>query len=395
MQLDRLRGSAYGQHMKRQDGYLTRKSGSWLGHYSKWITDSSTGQRTRQQKSFKIGPLSMTKTQARNRLRERIVSEIGITADSRVTLGHFLENRWKPLHEGNWRDSTKAVNAEHLKYIINRFGKTPIEDLDSVQMQQWLAELAKTKSGSLVRHCHIFLRSILAQATEEEYLRKNPARLLRVPKVKAVKKTYLSLPEIKALLEAAKWQTRDLALLQFVLVTALRPSELFALKWKCIDFKEGTMTLHESVYRGKIRPYTKTSEEGELPRLVIPESARVTLQEWYRDCDEFTPGKKYLGDEDFIFPNADGGFLRKENYSKRVLKELAERADVKPKIKKLNFQVLRRTVATHAQDLGSLKSIQTIMRHKQAQTTSQFYIQTIDASVRATGELLAAKMLNK
>jgi hypothetical protein len=40
--------------MKRQDGYLTRKSGSWLGHYSKWITDSSTGQRMRRD-GFSIG----------------------------------------------------------------------------------------------------------------------------------------------------------------------------------------------------------------------------------------------------------------------------------------------------------------------------------------------------
>jgi integrase len=88
---------------------------------------------------------------------------------------------------------------------------------------------------------------------------------------------------------------------------------------------------------------------------------------------------------------ADGGFLLKENYSKRVLKELAERAG----IPLLNFQVLRRTVATHAQHLGSLKDVQTIMRHKQAQTTANIYIQTIDKTVRTTGELLAAKMLKK
>jgi integrase len=45
--------------------------------------------------------------------------------------------------------------------------------------------------------------------------------------------------------------------------------------------------------------------------------------------------------------------------------------------------------------LGSLKDVQTIMRHKQAQTTANIYIQTIDKTVRATGELLAAKMLEK
>ena len=117
--------------MKRQDGYLTKESGAWLGHYSRWITDYSTGERKRQQRAFKIGPVSMTKTQARDKLRERIVSELSITADSRVTLGWFIENRWLPLHVGSWRDSTKAVNRELLKFILDRFGSTPVEDLDA------------------------------------------------------------------------------------------------------------------------------------------------------------------------------------------------------------------------------------------------------------------------
>ena len=229
--------------MKRQDGYLTKQSGSWLGHYSRWITNYSTGERTRQQRAFKLGPVStMTKTAARDKLRERIVSELGITADSRVTLGWFIEQRWRPMHEGSWRDSTKAVNAELLKFVVERFGTTPIEDMDSVAMQRWLADLAKRKSGSLVRHCYSFLRSILGEATEQDYCRKNPARLLRVPRLKPVKKVYLTLPEIKALLEAAMWYPRDRTLLRLILVTALRPSELLALKWKCLDFKQGTMT---------------------------------------------------------------------------------------------------------------------------------------------------------
>jgi integrase len=379
--------------MKRQDGYLTKESGSWLGHYSRWITDHSTGQRKRQQRAFKIGPATLTKTKAREKLRARIVADLGITADSRETLGWFIENRWKPLHEGSWRDSTKAVNKELLKYVIDRFGKTPIEDMDGVAMQSWLAELAKKYSGSLVRHCYISLRSIMDEATEQEFCRKNPARLLRVPKLRAVRKDFLTLEQIKALLKATKWQPRDRTLLTVILVTALRPSELLALKWKCIDFKSGTMTLHETVYRGVLRPYTKTSEEGDLPQLVIPEQAVIALCEWYQHCAEHSAGPQYIGDEDFIFPNADGGFLLKENYSKRVLKEVAKMAE--PKIPNLNFQILRRTVATHAQHLGSLKDVQTIMRHKQAQTTANIYIQTIDKTVRATGELLAAKMLKK
>lgn len=127
--------------MKRQDGYLTRQSGSWLGHYSNWILDHSTGQRKRLQRAFKIGPASLSKTEAREKLRQRIVQEIGIPADSRVTVRWFVEQRWKPLHEGGWRESTKQTNEELLKILLSRFGNAPIEDVDSVQIAR-MAQLA-------------------------------------------------------------------------------------------------------------------------------------------------------------------------------------------------------------------------------------------------------------
>lgn len=370
--------------MKSQNGYLTQKSNAWLGHYSTWHTDPRTGERKRRQRSFRIAPVSMSKTEARGKLRERIAAESGVTADGRLTVAWFIENRWKPLHEGNWRDSTKAVNKELLKPVIDRFGKTPIEDMDSVEMQRWLADLAKRKSGSLVRHCRIFLRSVMSEATEQEYCRKNPARLLRVPRLKPVRKVFLTLPEVKALLKAAIWQPRDRALLRLILVTALRPSELLALKWRDIDFKAGTMTLRETVYRGVVRLYTKTSEEGELPRLVIPEPAVMALVEWHAETER-------NAESDYLFPNENGGFLHSGNYQKRVLKELGQLAG----IKEVSFRILRRTVSTHAQALGSPRDIATLMRHKKVQLAQDTYIQAIESTVRETGERLAVKMLTK
>lgn len=373
--------------MKRQDGYLTKESGSWLGHYSRWITDYSTGQKKRQQRAFKIGPAStLTKTQARDKLRERIVSELGITSDSRVTLAWFIENRWKPLREGTWRDSTKAVNRELLKFIVDRFGSTPIEDMDGVAMQAWLAELAKRKSGSLVKHCRIFLRSIMAEAVEQDYCRKNAARLLRVPRLKAVKRSYLSLEQIKALLNAAMWQPQERTLLTIMLVAPFRPSELFALKWKCFDSMRNTLTIAETIYRGKIRPYTKTTEEGDLDHVTVllSDAAMFVLLKWHSESERNKP-------DDLIFPNSQGGYITKENYQKRVLTPLAKKAG----IGRVNFQILRRTVATHAQSTGTLKDIQTIMRHKKADTTAQVYIQAIDENVRQAVEKLSAKMLSK
>jgi hypothetical protein len=46
-------------------------------------------------------------------------------------------------------------------------------------MQARLNELAKERSSSAVKHCRIFLCSICTEAVGQDYLRKNPARLLR------------------------------------------------------------------------------------------------------------------------------------------------------------------------------------------------------------------------
>ena len=51
-------------------------------------------------------------------------------------------------------------------------------------------------------------------------------------------------------------------------------------------------------------------------------------------------------------------------------------------IPKLNFQVLRRTMATRAQNLGSVKDIQSHLRHSRADTTANEYMQELPESVQ-------------
>jgi hypothetical protein len=53
-----------------------------------------------------------------------------------------------------------------LGTIKNRFGTNSLEEMDAVKMQRWLNDLAKTRSGSVVKHCRTFLRSILEEAAK-------------------------------------------------------------------------------------------------------------------------------------------------------------------------------------------------------------------------------------
>ena len=61
------------------------------------------------------------------------------------------------------------------------------------------------------------------------------------------------------------------------------------------------------------------------------------------------------------------------NHRNRILNQLAEKLG----LPKLNFQVLRRTMATLAQRKGSVKDIQAHLRHSKADTTANEYMQEL------------------
>lgn len=51
-------------------------------------------------------------------------------------------------------------------------------------------------------------------------------------------------------------------------------------------------------------------------------------------------------------------------------------------VPKVNFQILRRTMATQAQSMGSVKDIQAHLRHAKADTTANEYMQELPESVK-------------
>jgi len=154
---------------------------------------------------------------------------------------------------------------------------------------------------------------------------------------------------------------------------ALRPSELFAIRWRTFD-DENTLDLTETVYRGEIRPYGKTPKS--LGKMHLPDDLAAELRLWKLECQKVS-AKSVLPDA-FMFPNADGGFMDATNYRNRVLQPLADSLG----IPKLNFQVIRRTIATRAQGLGSVKDIQSHLRHSRADTTANEYMQELPESVQ-------------
>ena len=67
------------------------------------------------------------------------------------------------------------------------------------------------------------------------------------------------------------------------------------------------------------------------------------------------------------------------NYRNRVLNPVAEKSGDS---ERLNFQILRRTMATRAQKMGSVKDIQAHLRHAKADTTANEYMQELPEGVK-------------
>jgi integrase len=155
---------------------------------------------------------------------------------------------------------------------------------------------------------------------------------------------------------------------------ALRPSELFALRWRSFDNVD-TLSITETVYKGEIRPYGKT--DGSLTDVHLPPELAEELLLWKEECAKASP-RGVLSPDDFIFPNTRGGFMDTGNYRNRVLTPLAEKLG----FPKMNFQIIRRTMATRAQSMGSVKDIQAHLRHAKADTTANEYMQELPESVK-------------
>jgi integrase len=332
----------------------------------------------------------MTKFEAREKLEREIARLGGQSTGDRsvvngsVTFEWFVNNRYLPLKEADWREETAKVQKYLIRAdLVDVFGEARLENIDKFSLQTHLNRLAQTLSRDRVLHARAVLKAIFAEAVDQDFIGKDPARTLKVPAhLKETDKTVLSWDQLRAVL--SRLGRRDRILLELEMTNALRPSELFGLKWKCFDASESTIRIEETAYKGKIRSWGKT--KGSLATIPIAFELSEDLQAWRNECREEQRHKKHWqgptadDPEGFIFPGRNGGFIDTANYRNRVLHKYAQELE----LPKLTFQVIRRTIATLARKKGDVKDVQGVMRHSRTATTTDVYMQELPEGVRAT-----------
>jgi len=361
--------------VSHQAGWVVLRGKKWYGYYRRRVLDPETEEERVDTECVRLGPKSqMTKFEARDALRAEITKQTGrvpdgkIQKDSSVSFGWFVRNRYLPLREGDWRPETAKIKKIQIEQdLLAKFEEIPLNAMDRFMLQTHLNNLATRLSQDRVKHARSYLKSIFDEAISQEFLLSDPTRKLKVPNhLRPKDKQVLSWEKMREALQ--KSSRRDRVLLMLDMTGALRPSELFALRWRSFD-NRNTLSITETVYKGKIRPFGKTRKS--LGDIYLPPGLAAELLRWKEVCPNSSP-------DAFIFSNADGGVVDTGNYRNRVLKPLAEKLNVP----KLNFQILRRTMATRAQRMGSVKDIQAHLRHSKADTTANEYMQELPGSVK-------------
>jgi hypothetical protein len=181
-------------------------------------------------------------------------------SDGSVTFAWFVENRFLPLKEAAWKEeTTKTKKILIQRDLIDPLGEIPLVKFDKFSLQLHLNKLAITRSKDRVLQMRAYVRDIFAEAVDQGFLTKDPARKVKVPtQLRETDTTTLTWDQLGlALMELT---LRNRILLELDMTNALRPSELLAFRWKCFDYDACTLKIMETVYKGKIRPWGKTKK---------------------------------------------------------------------------------------------------------------------------------------
>lgn len=234
-----------------QNGTVEKRKGVWRGRY---LVDVP-GQFERLKKSVVIGSAKdMNITEARRKLKEIIMKE-GINLPSYVipSTESFAQRveQWQQTYVLKRKPSTQGLFAYHLTYLLERWGKTPVELITAQAVNEWicakeLAHLSPVTIKGIVKTLQTALgrkfgRGAVSYPSKDE--------------VDDDPRCYLA-EEVQKIVEAAKGQYK--VLFRLAAETGARAGELYALTMDDLLFEHSVIRINKSMYKQKAgSPKTK------------------------------------------------------------------------------------------------------------------------------------------
>ena len=228
-----------------------RRSPVWEARYYEPVLVA--GKLKKVRRAVILGLCSeMTKGEAKRKFQEilRPLNEGLHSPAQAMTFDDFCA-RWKKEIMENYRPSTRGFYGATLdRWIIPYFGDWPLGDIKTPDVQKFVNQF-RDYSGSVLKHLRATLSRVFATAVDWEYLTRNPVSGLKLPGGKPVQRArVLSPEEIRLLITRLAEPYRTMVII--MAGTAVRESELLALRWTDFDWLRRVITVRRSLYRGNL-----------------------------------------------------------------------------------------------------------------------------------------------
>ncbi len=277
-------------------------------------------------------------------------------AMSRVTVGEWSKT-W--LAQIQVKPSTAARYEGLLRVLIlPTWRRVPLQAVTHVDVGRWITDLVKKGlAPSTVRQAHRVLSLLLSLAVRDNRIARNPAAGVRLPRVSATQKRFLTHEQVSSLSDAAG--DHGLAI-QVLAYTGLRFGELAALQVRHVDLVKQRLHVVESVTEVNGRavfgsPKTHATRSVAIPSF-ISEQIATRLEGQPEDA--------------FVFPAPRGGVLRLRNWRRQVFDPAARAAGLDG----ITPHELRHTAASLAIAAGgNIKAVQRMLGHQSAAMTLDVY----------------------
>jgi len=279
--------------------------------------------------------------------------------------------------------STKKAYAGYLeKWIEPRWGEYSLLEIRAVEVESWLKSLNRAPGT----RCKIrnVMSLLFNHGRRHDLCDRNTIEWVRQSAKRRTAPDILTTNEVQGLLANLRFRERTLVLL--AVTTGLRRSELFALKWKDVDFQGKQICVTRSIVQNVIGVCKTESSQKPVP---AHDDLMKALREWRGQ----TP---YKSSESWVFASpANQGrrpYLAQQIMQRHIL-PIARKLGI---AKRIGWHTFRHTYSTLLRSTGAeLKIMQELLRHSTIRVTLDTYTQAVTTEKRNAQEAVVALLFRE
>ena len=302
-------------------------------------------------------------------LRAKINSEVRSPETVNALIAHYSKHE---LTEDRKSFATVDAHGSYIRlHILPKWGPLKLTEVKTVAVELWLDSMSfapgtKTKIRNI-------MSAIFSHGIRHEWITFNPISKVRCSAKRLREPDVLTPDEFQALLKELGLRERVMVMLAGL--TGLRRSEIFALRWSDVDFRNMEVAVNRSCVRNRFGK-VKTDASGRPVPLHF--SVYSLLMEWRKES-------LYRKDQDFLFPSVRLNGTKPvtpDMVLKKIIRPALQKAEVSGKV--IGWHTFRHSLATNLRSMGAdVKVPQELLRHANSRITMDLYTRAVSADSEA------------